>query len=257
MNLGLEQKRVVITGASRGIGLAIAEQFLEEGANTIICSRGSSNLFEAESRLKNSYGKSRVKATICDCTNSISLEQLTSEVKTTFQGVDIVVSNVGDGRSVPDPLPSDDHWNKTWSANFDSAIQTARAFLPLLVESNGCLLFISSIAGIEAFGAPVDYSTAKAAITALSKNMARKLSNKIRVNVLAPGNIMFPGSSWDEKRTENSNLVDAFIREKVPMQRFGLPAEIADAAVFLCSDRAKFITGAVLVVDGGQTVGIF
>ena len=127
----------------------------------------------------------------------------------------------------------------------------------MLKKSKGCLLFVSSIAGIEAFGAPTDYSTAKSAIIALAKNMARKLAlESVRVNVIAPGNVYFKGGSWDEKIQQDKGRVDEIIKSTVPMNRFASPQEIADAAVFLCSDRAKFITGATLAIDGGQTVGV-
>ena len=127
----------------------------------------------------------------------------------------------------------------------------------MLEKSCGVLLFISSIAGIEAFGAPTDYSTAKTAVIALAKNMARKLAKEVRVNVLAPGNVLFPGGSWDEKIKDDPSEVEKIIESTVPMNRFGMPEEIADAAVFLCSERAGFITGSILVVDGGQTVRVF
>jgi 3-oxoacyl-[acyl-carrier protein] reductase len=109
---------------------------------------------------------------------------------------------------------------------------------------------------MEAFGAPTDYSTAKTAIIALAKNMARKLASDLRVNVIAPGNVFFEGGSWDEKIQQDKKRVDEIIKSTVPMNRFATPQEIADAVIFLCSDRASFITGATLVVDGGQTVGV-
>ena len=105
-------------------------------------------------------------------------------------------------------------------------------------------------------GAPVDYSTAKAALNAFAKNLSRKASPDVRVNVIAPGNIYSPGNSWDEKMVKDEKPVKAMIQNTVPLQRFGKPEEIADAAVFLCSERALFITGAVLRVDGGQTVSL-
>ena len=113
-------------------------------------------------------------------------------------------------------------------------------------------LFISSIAGMEAFGAPTDYSTAKTAIIALAKNLARKLAPIVRVNVIAPGNVYFEGGSWDEKINRDKKRVDEIISITVPMNRFASPEEIADSAVFLSSPRASFITGSVLRVDGGQ-----
>ena len=257
MDLGLENKHVLITGSSRGIGLAIAESFLQEGAKTCLISRGSDALFENEKRLQDAYGLKSVFAFKCDCTNIKSINSLKSEVEDMWGDLDIVIVNVGDGRSVPAALPDDEQWQKTWNSNFESALQTARTFLPMLEKSKGCLLFISSITGMEAFGAPTDYSTAKSAIIALAKNMARKLaSDNIRVNVIAPGNVYFEGGSWDEKIQQDKKRVDEIIKLTVPMNRFAKPQEIADSAVFLCSDKASFITGATLVIDGGQTVGM-
>ena len=257
MNLKLEHKKVLITGASRGIGLSIAKTFLNERATICMVSRGSQNLFDNEKSLQHQYGDSKIFASKCDCTNRLSLKALRKEVENKWSNLDTLVVNVGDGRSVSDSLPNNDDWQKTWNNNFESALLTAREFLPMLEKSMGCLLFISSIAGIEAFGAPTDYSTAKASIIALAKNMARKLAPRVRVNVIAPGNVYFPGGSWDEKIKKDKARVDNIIKSTVPMQRFATPEEIADATVFLCSERAKFITGTTLVVDGGQTVGVF
>ena len=258
MNLELEGKKVLITGASRGIGASIAYRFLEEGSDVIIVSRGSDALFTTEKKLQNEFGKYKVIAEKCDCTDQASIDNLKNKITSSVGSLDILVNNVGDGQSVSDALPSDEQWQSIWNSNFESALQTARTFLPMLEKSKGCLLFISSIAGIEAFGAPTDYSTAKSAIIALAKNMARKLaSDNIRVNVIAPGNVYFEGGSWDEKIQQDKKRVDEIIKSTVPMNRFAIPQEIADSAVFLCSDRASFITGTTLVIDGGQTVGVF
>jgi len=256
MNLNLDNKKVLITGASTGIGLAVAESFLQEGVKTCLVSRGSKALFENEKKLQDIYGLENSFACKCDCTNIESLNSLKNRVKDKWGSLDIIIVNVGDGRSVPDALPDDEQWQKTWNSNFESALQTARTFLPMLEKSKGCLLFISSIAGLEAFGAPTDYSTAKTAIIALAKNMARKLAPDVRVNVIAPGNVYFEGGSWDEKIKQDKKRVDEIIKSTVPMNRFATPQEIADSTLFLCSDRASFITGTTLVIDGGQTVGV-
>ena len=255
MNLELENKKVLITGASRGIGLAISRSFLEESAKTCIVSRGSKELFDNEKILQNAYSSNKIFATKCDCTNVKDLKALEEDIHSTWGELDILVINVGDGRSVQDKIPNESNWNKTWANNFESALYTARVFLPMLEKSNGVMLFISSIAGIEAFGAPTDYSTAKSAVISLAKNLARKSTN-VRVNVIAPGNIIFPGSSWDVKNKNNKKNVDEMLNKIVPMNRFGVPEEISDAAVFLCSNRASFITGETLVVDGGQRTGL-
>jgi 3-oxoacyl-[acyl-carrier protein] reductase len=256
MDLGLKNKRVLITGASRGIGASIAKSFLQEGANIIIVSRGSKQLYELEHSLSSTYPKSEICALKCDCTKKDSLKKLKDRVEDLVGYVDIVVANVGDGRSVTDVIPGSVQWEKTWNNNFNSALYTARTFLPMLQEKRGTLLFISSIAAVESIGAPVDYSTAKTAIMALAKNMSRKLTNIVRVNVIAPGNIIFDGSSWHEKSKISPKKVSQIIESTVPMKRFGLPEEIANSAVFLCSNRASFITGTTLIIDGGQTTKI-
>jgi len=256
MDLGLSHKRVLVTGASRGIGAATAQAFLAEGSKVYLVSRGSRQLFETHKQLASEYGDDRAIVDTCDCTNEQALQSLKEQIHQRWGGIDIVVANIGDGRSVPDALPENEQWKKTWSNNFESALHTARTFLPLLRESKGCLLFVSSIAGLEAFGAPVDYSTAKAAVLALAKNMGRKLAQEVRVNILAPGNVYFPGGSWDEKIQQDPERVERIIENTVPMNRFGTPEEMADSVLFLCSERSKFITGATLVIDGGQTVGV-
>lgn len=257
MDLGLKDKRVLITGASRGIGLAMAEGFLREGARVALLARTVSALTEAASQLAAAHGANRVLAIPTDCADAEAWPEALAHISAAWGGLDVVVANVGDGRSVPAPLPGAADFARSWRTNFVAAEQTARATLPLLETSGGCLLFVSSIAGLEAIGAPTDYSVAKSALLALSKQLARKLAPRVRVNCLAPGNVHFPGGSWDEKIQADAQRVARLIEATVPMRRFGTAEEMADATLFLCSDRARFITGTCLVVDGGQTVSIF
>jgi 3-oxoacyl-[acyl-carrier protein] reductase len=256
MDLGLQNKRVLVTGSSRGIGEAIARGFLYEGAKVFITSRGSKQLLETEKKLIKEFGDNNVISSVCDCSDPIALAKLKNTILNEWDGIDVLVTNVGDGRSVDDILPNEAQWDKIWKNNFDSTINSVRAFLPTLQDSKGCILFISSIAGMESIGAPIDYSTAKTAVISFAKNLSKKLSNEVRVNVLSPGNILFPEGSWDEKIKQDPKKVNTLIKTIVPMQRFGSSEEVADAAVFLCSKRASFITGSVLVIDGGQTVGL-
>ena len=255
MDLGLESKKVLITGASQGIGEAISEAFLREGASVVLVSRGSKKLFSLEKKLQGIYGKDNVLAEVCDCSSETSLKSLKEKLISKDIKIEIVVANVGDGRSVSDAIPGNKDWEKTWSKNFNTALLTSRSFVPMLEEADGSLLFISSITGLEAIGAPVDYATAKSALIAFSKNLSKKLAGKVRVNTIAPGNINFPGSSWEEKIKVDERQVKELIN-KVPMKRFGTPEEIANSAVFLSSNKASFITGSVLIIDGGQTVSV-
>jgi 3-oxoacyl-[acyl-carrier protein] reductase len=256
MNLRLNNKRFLVTGASRGIGKAIAFRLLEEGTRVAITARGETDLNSAAEELEAKFGVKNILNSSADCTSLSDLTALKEKILEAWDGLDGVVANVGDGRSVNDSIPDSVQWDKIWKANFDSALLTSRVFLPLLKEANGCLLFISSITGVEALGAPVDYSTAKSAINAFAKNLSRKVAPDVRVNVIAPGNIYFPGGSWDQKMEKDEKQIKTMIKNTVPMQRFGKPEEIADTVAFLCSDKASFITGTVLRVDGGQTVSL-
>ena len=256
MDLYLSGKKVLVTGSSKGIGAAIAAKFLQEGADVALVSRNKENLETYANQLRSEYGKDKIIYLSCDCSNIKSLEELKSFLISEWGHIDIVVANVGDGKSVQDIIPNYEDWKRTWNSNFETALETSRVFLNELKQSKGNLLFISSITALEAFGAPVDYSTAKTAVIALAKNISRKLAPDVRVNVLAPGNVNFPGSSWDEKIKSDPKRIKMLINNTVPMNRFGTPDEIANAAVFLCSEKASFITGSVLVIDGGQTVGI-
>jgi 3-oxoacyl-[acyl-carrier protein] reductase len=256
VDLKLTGKKVLITGSSKGIGAAIASKFLEEGADVLIVARNANNLKKLEVTLQKKYGNNRVLSSVCDCSVEDSLLALKEFIKKEWGIIDIVIANVGSGESLPNLLPSNKEWLNSWNNNFDPALYTSRVFLPMLEKSKGNLLFISSIAALESFGAPVDYSTAKIAIVGFSKNIARQVAKNIRVNVLLPGNVLFPGGSWDKKIKSNPEAIKKLIKTSVPMNRFGTPHEIADAAVFLCSERASFITGSMLVIDGGQTVSI-
>jgi len=122
-----------------------------------------------------------------------------------------------------------------------------------LIENNGSLIFISSIAGMEFLGAPVVYSTAKSALISFAKSLSHKLAPKVRVNVVSPGNVWVKNGTWDIKMKENPEKVQNMLNEKVPLKRFGLPAEVSDLVLFLSSTKASFITGGCFVIDGGQT----
>lgn len=258
MDFGFSGKRVLVTGSSRGIGHAIAMQFLREGASVTFTSRNRDDLDRLVTELSKEVASKVVMAIECDFANVADVNNLCGVIEKSWGGLDIVVANVGSGTSVADPIPDHEHFESIFQENFHAPVNTAREFLPLLKASKGNLLFITSIAGLEAIGAPVDYATAKTAVMSFSKNLARKVAAEgVRVNCIAPGNILFPGGSWDKKMKANPGSVLRMIEQQVPMRRFGIPEEIAAATLFLCSEMAGFITGAVLCVDGGQTTHLF
>ncbi|XOV79304.1 MAG: SDR family NAD(P)-dependent oxidoreductase [Aestuariibacter sp.] len=250
-------KVCLVTGSSRGIGKAIAQRFLSEGGDVWLNSRSEDKLNSLKSDLSHQYNEKSIHYFAADCVKTQDLQDFYDAVQKQHQKLDVLVINVGDGRSNNEAIPDTEHWNKVWGINFESALQTSRMFLPMLKNPGANILFISSIVAIEAFGAPVDYSTAKAAVNAFAKNLSRKLAPDIRVNVLAPGNVFFEGGPWEQKMREDPDKVQCMLENSVPMRRFARPEEIASAAAFLCSEEASFITGSTLVVDGGQTVSGF
>lgn len=171
-----------------------------------------------------------------------------------FGGLDTVVANVGSGTARDGWDLKRDDWESALDANLLGSMALATEALPHLIARRGNLIFISSIAGCESLNAPIPYGAAKAALQSAVKNLSRRLGAKgVRVNTIAPGNVLFPGGSWERLLAERREFYEDYVKSEVPLQRFGRPEEIADAAVFLASERASFITGACLVVDGGQT----
>ena len=258
MDLELRGKRVLVTGSTRGIGRATAERFLDEGARVVLTSRSETELRKARDELASRQAASDVLCRACDFRSPGDIKALREFIASSWDGLDILIANVGYGVSVPDPVPERDHMDHIFAENLHSAIDSAREFLPLVAASKGSIVFVSSIAGVEAFGAPVDYSVAKTAVIAFSKNLARKVADQgVRVNCVAPGNVYFEGGSWDMKLKDDPERIRNIIETTVPMKRFADPAEIADAILFLSSRRASFITGACLIVDGGQTTTLY
>ncbi|HIA13686.1 MAG TPA: SDR family oxidoreductase [Nitrospirales bacterium] len=255
MDLGLRDNVVFIAGSSRGIGQAIAHAFLKEQAKVVITGRNKGSLEEARNLLGEEASENQVLTVHGDMTDPIDIQRALEETISLFGNIDAVVANVGSGSARGGwELTSDDWWSVLNTNLLGSMLLATAAFPHLISRGGGSLTFMSSIAGCEAIDAPVTYSAAKAAVQNAMKSLARLLGpDHVRVNAVAPGNVVFPGGSWERKLAEQPGFFEQYIQSEVPLQRFGCPEEIADAVVFLASKRASFITGACLVVDGGQT----
>lgn len=256
MDLGLTDKIVFIAGASRGIGHGIARSLLEEGAKVALTARGAAALEETRADFAAEFGSEKVFAFAGDLTQTAGIEAALSACEANFGPINAAVANIG---LSPSPLGldvSDEEWQAGLDQNLNSAFRLARAAIPRITKSGGgSFLFISSIAGLAALGTPLIYGATKAAVNHLSTSIARFTADtNVRVNTIAPGNIIFEGSTWE--KNANGPRGDAWarwIRREVPMKRFGIPREIGDTAAFLLSERASFINGEVIAVDGGQT----
>ena len=255
MDLGLRNKVAFVAGSSRGIGVAIAGAFLREDGKVVITGRDAKSLEEASAGLISQSDSSRVLSIQCDLTNPTDIKAALDESVSTFGGLDAVVANVGSGVGRGGWELEMQDWESTLKVNLTGSMALASAALAQLAGRDGAsLTFISSIAGHEAINAPLPYSAAKAALLNGMKNLSRLAGAKgVRVNAVAPGNILFEGGTWERKLAERREFFEQYVKAEVPLQRFGRPEEIADAIVFLASGRASFITGACLVVDGGQT----
>ncbi len=252
MDLGLNGRVAMVTGASRGIGKAIALALAAEGCRLSLCARGREDLDETVRELRTAGAE--VLASVVDVTEEGSTRAWFEETRGAYEAIDILVNNVGGSRPGGNLSASGDDWERGFSLNFFSALGLCRLVVPAMQESQrGCVINIASIYGRE-WGGPMTYNAAKAAMISLSKEMARELApHGIRVNSVAPGSILFPGGSWDRRRKDDPEGIAAFVQRELPAGRFGTPEEVADVVVFLASDRANWISGACINVDGCQS----
>jgi len=259
MDLGLRDQTVFISGSSRGIGRAIADRFLSEGSRVTVTGRTAASLTETRDNLAAEHGPDQVFSFLGDLTTGAVIEAALTAADTHWGGLDHVVANLGDGRSIDGWQIGDAEWSRMMNLNFDSAVGLIEAAVPRLADrESATITVIGSIAGREALGAPLAYSSAKAALHAYTAALSRTLGpDGIRVNCVAPGNILVPGGSWEATLASDRQGVESYIATDVPLRRFGRPEEIADLTAFLASSRASFITGACLVADGGQTRGLY
>lgn len=255
MDLELQGKCVFVAGSSRGIGRVIARAYLQEGAWVAISGRDGTALAATEQALRAEFPEASILAVPGDLTDEKHCREAITAMARQWRAPDVLVVNFGSGSGRPGWNYDEKDWANLYDVNLFGPVRLVSAALPGMVErKGGAVVLVSSITGVESTVAPLAYSGAKAALLNYSKNLARQVAAAgVRVNAVAPGNVFFPGGSWEKHIAADAALVEAHLRAEVPMNRFGTPEEIADAVLFLSSSRASFITGACLVADGGQT----
>ena len=252
MELGLNGKVAIVTGASRGIGRSIALGLAAEGCRLGICARGAERLEQTAGEVR--AAGAEVLALPVDATDASALEQFVAAVGERYGRIDILVNNVGGGGKDLFAETTDEDWAGAFDLTLWPAIRASRLVVPWMErQGRGAIVMISSIFGREWGGRPA-YNVVKAAENALAKSMARQYAaTGIRVNAVAPGSIIFPGGSWQRRVDENPERLAEFVRNELPLGRFGYPEEVANVVTFLVSDAASLMIGACVNVDGGQS----
>ncbi|MDN4626258.1 SDR family NAD(P)-dependent oxidoreductase [Erwinia sp. DT-104] len=248
MDLNLKDRRVLVSGGSRGIGRAIVECFLAEGARVEFCARSPEGVQEAQQALG-----SRANGTAVDVTSPEQMQTWIQEAANRLGGLDIIVPNVSALAAGSDP----DVWRKAFDTDLMGTVTMVQAALPYLKKSSAAsIVLISSVAGreVDMFAEP--YGIMKAALIHYGKTLSeRHAADGIRVNTVSPGNVYFSEGVWgDIERNQPETFAKCLAAN--PLGRMATPQEVAKATVFLASEAASFTTGTNLLVDGGLTKGV-
>jgi 3-oxoacyl-[acyl-carrier protein] reductase len=251
MDLGLNGKVAMLTGASRGLGRAMASALGVEGVKLSICARGGDALAAAAAELK-AAGASII-AQAADVNDAAAMAAWTAATVKKFGGVDILVNNAGGAKVGTLKQLDDDAWRQAFDLNFFSTVRLSRMCAAEMVKrGGGSIINVSSVYGREA-GGPISYNSSKAAMISFTKGLARELAPMgVRVNSIAPGSIIYPGGTWEGLFKANPAFEKDFISHEFPAGRLGRPEEVAFAVVMLASPKASWITGACVPVDGAQ-----
>ena len=249
--LDLTGKVALITGASRGIGSAIASSYAAAGARVVLASRKLEGLESVAEQIRSSGGEAIAVA--CHTGKAAEVEALVAQARETFGGVDILVNNAAASPHFGPLLEaSETHWDKTFEVNVKGYVHTIKACVPLMRErGGGRIINVASVAAMIPHGGLGVYGVTKAAVIMLTRTLAAELAPDIRVNAIAPGLIetKFSEVLWSSPEMREKAL------RSIPLHRIGQTDDLVGAALYLASDASSFTTGAVMVVDGGQTLG--
>ena len=240
-----KKKIIFITGSSSGIGFGLAKNFFDLGFEVIINSNNINNLKRASKLLNN------CKYFFGDLTNKRSLKKIFNQIKKEYKKIDFVVCNYGNSNFKKNHLD----FEHAFKNNFFTTVNTISLALPILKKDKSKIICISSICGVEVIkNSPLGYSIAKSAVNNYVKGLSCILSeNGISINTIVPGNVMFEGSLWDKKIKNNPARVKKYIKENVPMNKFGSLDDIFNMCDFIFSKSSNFVTGSTFIIDGGQT----
>jgi len=255
MDMDLSGKIALVTGSSRGLGLASARALVAEGCQIGLCARGVDQLEVALEEVQSiASGRDAVTAIPADLSTTEGVEAAVKQTVNQFGGLDILVNNVGVARGADLLETSDAEWQAGFDHTLFPAIRASRLAVPHMRQrGGGAIIMIASIWGRESGGRMV-YNAVKAAEISLAKALAQQLAvDNIRVNSVAPGSILFPGGSWDRRRLADPEGLAEFIRRDLPFGRLGRPEEVGEVVAFLASSRASWISGASITVDGCQS----
>lgn len=242
-------KKILVAGASRGIGRKICDELFSHNANLILIARDSSDLELARKELLQENQNQTVVTAAIDLVKSDSLGKISALLRT-VGGVDGVVASVGSGRPTKGDFPT--RLRQAIDKNLLSAAHTVMGSLPFIrPHEKSSVVVVSSIAAHEVIACPPEYAASKAALEMLVKHWGANYA-PIRFNSVAPGNILTDESVWKERSVSDPEKLNDELRLNVPLSRLGTPGEVAKAVSFLLSEESSFITGACLAIDGGQ-----
>jgi NAD(P)-dependent dehydrogenase (short-subunit alcohol dehydrogenase family) len=246
MDLELTGKKAVVTGASRGIGRAIALALAQEGVQVALVARSASALEEVAALCPTS------QPFPVDLCNPNGPESLCRALSESFGSPEIVVHGMGGSLGIRDPFCPIADWRTLWRLNLEAAVELNNLLLADMRKRNwGRIVHLSSVSGQENLG-PVPYCAVKAALTAYVRSMGRVLADAgIVMTALLPGAVYAEGGYWEKSLAERPEHVRKYLDEQLPMHRFGTPVEIARLAVFLCSPLSSLTAGSVFQADGG------